>query len=88
MHIQTDHQIVALGHNLMQLVDNASGDVHASAQRLGDEWVVSAPGSDKVKDISRATRREAVEQMIEHALEALPGTGYSTSWHPSLATLD
>lgn len=87
MQAETDHQIVALGHDRMHLCDNATGSTHVVAERVGDKWVVSAPDNDSVEAVSVKTRLDAVHAMIDRALAALPGTGYSTAWHPALSEM-
>ena len=73
--VQTDHQILAFGADKMALFDRQSGNVIVEANRADDVWTVHADGID---DTTAASRSEAVTAMTEHALAALPGTGYST----------
>ncbi len=75
--VRTDHQIVAFGADGMTLFQVSDGQPIVSAGRAAaaGPWTVHAEG---VPDATCATRPEAIDQMIEHALAALPGTGYST----------
>ena len=76
MDVQTDHRIVAFGDDRMMLFDAEAGAVLVDANRpdINGEWTVVAEG---VPDVTVATRTEAITAMVEQALAALPGTGYS-----------
>lgn len=84
MHVETDHQILAVGGDKMTLFDPAAGKVHVTASRSTDGWVIQAEG---LHDITRGTREETIYAMTEHALALLPGTGYSTLVPTGLAEL-
>lgn len=73
--VRTDHQIVAFGPDQMRLFANSDGATIVTATREGDEWTVTAEG---VPDVTADNRPDAVNAMIEQALAALPGDGYST----------
>ena len=74
--IQTDHQIVALGADLMHLLDNANGSTIVTAQRDGGTWVIHADAVET--DATATTRPDAIQGVLDHALAALGGDGYST----------
>ena len=84
--VRTDHQIICAGPHQMLLIDfigpgATSGDVvHVCATRPGidGDWTVHAVHNTSVQDVTVTGRYPAVEQMIQHALAALDGTGYST----------
>ena len=85
--VRTDHQIVAFDSELMQLFDSATGAAIVTATRVGGvggTWTVSADGVD---DVTAADRQAAITAMIEQALAALGGTGYSTTVPHGLAEL-
>ncbi|UCR74399.1 minor tail protein [Mycobacterium phage Ritam007] len=77
MQIKTDHQIVAFGNDqgedLMGLFDMHDTMI-VQASRTETGWKVTADGADPVDVESRG---EAINAMIEMALEVLPGDGYS-----------
>lgn len=72
--VQTDHQIVAPNQDLMLLLDE-NGQTVVTATRDKGKWTIHADG---VKDNLCGTRPDAIMAMTDHALAALPGSGYST----------
>ena len=72
----TDHMIVAFGSDIMQLFNSSDGLVIVTATRTAGTWTMHADG---IADITAADRPAAITAMTEHALAALPGTGYSTT---------
>jgi len=74
MDAQTNHQIVAFGHDRMMLFDADAGTVVVDCNRVDGTWTATADG---VPDVTAATRAAAITAMIDQALAALPGTGYS-----------
>jgi hypothetical protein len=87
--VATDHQIIDLKKNRMQLLDRGSGKMIVDAKRDKDTlvWTVSADG---VPDVTAPTvngsptpRSEAITAMVNQALASLmittpAKTGYST----------
>lgn len=82
--VGTNHKIEAYGPDLMQLRDSDSGEVIVTAQRESDVWTISAEG---ITDVTSPTRPDAIQAMVTHALQALPGKGYSTTVPYGLADL-
>lgn len=83
MQVQTDHQIVSFGENLMTLFDNVSGNGLVIAQRSKPDspWAISADGQDDVtvsNGPAPQPRNPVLQAMVDHALAASPGSGYST----------
>ena len=76
MDVQTDHRIVAFGADRMMLFDANEGQVIVDANRPTPEgdWTVVAQG---VPDVVVSGRPAAIQAMVDQALAALPGTGYS-----------
>lgn len=74
--VGTNHKIEAYGADLMQLLDSDTGEVIVTAQRENDEWTISADG---ITDVTSPTRPDAIQAMVTHALQLLPGKGYSTT---------
>ncbi|GAA2418023.1 hypothetical protein [Mycolicibacterium llatzerense] len=74
--VLTDHKIVAFDSELMQLFNCADGTVIVTATRADGTWTMHADGVD---DVTAADRPAAITAMIEQALAALPGAGYSTT---------
>lgn len=76
MDVQTDHRIVAFGADRMMLFDANEGQVIVDANRPNPEgeWTIVAEG---VPDVTATTRPAAIQAMVDQALAALPGTGYS-----------
>ena len=75
--VNTDHQIVAFGTELMQLFRRSDAAVIVTATRTSDGiWTVQADG---VPDVTATDRQAAIMAMTEQATAALPGTGYSTT---------
>lgn len=59
----------------MMLFDAEAGQVIVDANRVDDgPWTVTADG---IPDVTVETRPEAITAMVEQALAALPGSGYS-----------
>lgn len=75
MHVQTDHQIIPCGPGRMVLADCPTGLAVVLAVRGDDAWTLKAEGTP---DRLASTRDEAIDAMIDMALEILPGDGYST----------
>lgn len=92
MDVQTDHQIVAFGADRMMLFD-ATGTAVVDCTRNADgSWTATATGVPAVTmpaDISggRTSRQGAINAMINQALAASPGTGYSTMVPHGLAEM-
>ena len=86
MDVQTDHRIVSFGEDRMMLFDSNAGAVIVDCNRpdAESEWTVVAEG---VEDVTVATRPEAITAMIEQALAALPGAGYSCTVPHGLAEM-
>ncbi|AER47583.1 minor tail protein [Mycobacterium phage DS6A] len=74
--VKTDHQVVPVGADLMQLVDCRTGALIATATRTGERWMVAADGG--IAGGTVGARGEAITALVELALAALGGTGYST----------
>lgn len=74
MDVHTDHQIVAFGPDRMMLFDTDAGQVIVDCNRADGVWTAVADG---VADMTADTRPDAIQMMVEQALAALPGTGYS-----------
>lgn len=74
MDVHTDHQIVAFGADRMMLFDAEAGTVIVDCNRADGVWTAVADG---VADVTADTRPAAITAMVEQALAALPGTGYS-----------
>lgn len=75
--VSTDHQIVAVGTETMQLLD-ADGALIVAAERTTDNvWIIHA---DVINDTTADTRSAAIDALKAHAL-ALPDAkpGYSTT---------
>lgn len=79
MDVKTDHQIVAFDDNMMMLFDNITGHVIVTAQRpnTGSPWTIH-DNSGTVEDATSPDRPSAITAMTQHALDILPGVGYST----------
>ncbi|QSM88808.1 Uncharacterised protein [Mycobacteroides abscessus subsp. bolletii] len=77
MDVQTDHQIVGFGPNIMQLFNSADGKVIVTAERSDPEsaWTIKADGA---ADTTATDRGAAIGAMVDMALEVGPATGYST----------
>lgn len=86
MDVQTDHQIVSFGVDRMMLFDSNEGNVIVDCNRAvpGGVWTASAVG---IPDATAATRAEAIQVMVDQALAALPGTGYSCTVPHGLAEM-
>lgn len=87
--IQTDHQIVAFGPDLMRLFTSATGDIVVEATRSGSVWTIHAEG---VSDVTAPDRAAALAEMPQHAFASLGpsgpgGRGYSTLIPHGLAEL-
>lgn len=85
--VQTDHQILAFGDHIMQLVTRDTGEVIVLAERdeASGTWTVSVPDSTTIPDVTAPTvngseqpRSEAITAMVNQALAVLPNDGYST----------
>ena len=74
MDVRTDHQIVAFGTERMMLFDSEAGTVIVDANRSQGIWTIEAQG---IPDVTASNRPDAIQAMVEQALAALPGTGYS-----------
>ncbi|NOQ58409.1 hypothetical protein HGK73_10150 [Mycolicibacterium fortuitum] len=59
----------------MKLFDATTGEPIVTATREDGTWTVVADG---IPDVTATDRGAAITAMTEHALAALPGTGYST----------
>lgn len=86
-HIQTDHQVIAHGTDVMRLYD-ARGTVIATAERAKKGWHVTTDSTGEVV----VDRPAAITAMTEHALTHLGpsddnGEGYSTLVPYGLADL-
>lgn len=77
MDVQTDHQIVGFGPDLMKLFNCADGTIIVTAERTDPEgaWTIKADGAP---DATATDRSTAIGAMAEMALAVSPGTGYST----------
>lgn len=85
MDVQTDHRIVSFGDDRMMLFDATEGAVLVDCNRVdGGDWTITTDGVD---DVTAATRPEAIQAMIDQALAALPGTGYSCTVPHGLAEM-
>lgn len=84
MQVQTDHQIVSFGADLMTLFDNAAGTGLVVAQRpdASTPWTVHADGVADVQVSNAADgtppRAPVIQAMVNQALAVSKGTGYST----------
>lgn len=87
MDVQTDHQIVGFGTNMMQLFDS-DGTVIVTAERPNTEsnWTIKV-NAGGVPDVTAVDRGGAITALVDQALAALPGTGYSTLCPHGLAEL-
>ena len=74
MDVRTDHQIVAFGTERMMLFDAQEGNVIVDANRSQGIWTIEAPG---IPNVEASNRPDAIQAMVDQALAALPGTGYS-----------
>jgi hypothetical protein len=83
--VKTDHKIVG-GEHLMQLLDTNTLEIIVTATRdpATGVWTVHAENAS-VPDVTAPTvagsptpRSEAITAMVNQALAALPGSGYST----------
>mgnify|MGYP000965608912 CR=1 FL=1 len=74
MDVRTDHQIVAFGTERMMLFDSEAGTVIVDANRSQGIWTIEAQG---IPNITASNRPDAIQAMVDQALAALPGTGYS-----------
>lgn len=74
MDVRTDHQIVAFGTERMMLFDSEAGTVIVDANRSQGIWTIEAQG---IPDVTASNRPDAIQAMVDQALAALPGTGYS-----------
>lgn len=82
MQAQGDHRIVQVGEGKMVLFDSEDAPL-VIAERQGYpghySWTVkAADGSKTVHTPLAEVRRDAVDAMIDMALELSPGEGYST----------
>lgn len=81
MDVTTQHQIVAVGTDLMELRDNSNGAVIAHATRTSPtgNWAISI-ARDATITISAATRTDAYMAMINNGPAGVSegATGYST----------
>lgn len=86
MDVHTDHRIVAFGSDRMMLFNADEGAVIVDASRpdAQGDWTVVADG---VPDVTASTRVEAIQAMVDQALAALPGSGYSCTVPHGLAEL-
>lgn len=77
MDVQTGHQIVGFGPDLMKLFNCVDGTVIVTAERADPEsvWTIKADGAT---DTTATDRSSAIGAMAEMALAVSPGTGYST----------
>jgi len=75
MKIRTDHRIAVVAGEL-RLVDTVTREVIVTAHKAGDDWEVTAGEHSTV-----ASPAQAVQAMVDMALQVLPGPGYST-WVP------
>lgn len=82
MDVHTDHQIVAFGGDRMMLFDANEGQVIVDCNRADGVWTAVADG---VPDVTAGNRADAITAMIDQALAALPGTGYSCTVPHGLA---
>lgn len=71
--VETDHQII-WSNDRMVLVDASSLVEIVTATLVSGWWTIHTDG---VADVTVDNRSDAVDQLIAHALEKLPGTGYS-----------
>lgn len=84
MDVRTDHQIVAFGTERMMLFDSEAGTVIVDANRSQGIWTIEAQG---IPDVTASNRPDAIQAMVEQALAALPGTGYSCTVPHGLSDL-
>lgn len=86
MDVHTDHQIVAFGADRMMLFDADAGEVIVDCNRPagGTAWTAVAEG---VPDVTVEGRPAAIMAMVDQALAALPGTGYSCTVPHGLSEL-
>ncbi|MBY0442023.1 MAG: hypothetical protein K2Q25_07800 [Mycobacteriaceae bacterium] len=82
--IKTDHNLVARGFDVMELVDQAGTPIVTGTRTGSGSWLIHADG---VPDMRTSHRANAINAMIDHALAALGGTGYSTLVPHELAAL-
>lgn len=92
MDVQTDHQIVAFGGDRMMLFDGDGTAVVDCNRNADGSWTAKAAGVADVTmpaDISGGPtfRQGAINAMINQALAASPGTGYSTMVPHGLAEM-
>lgn len=78
--VQTDHQVVAFGSELMRLFVSNTGDLIVEASRSDGTWTIHAEG---IPDVTASDRAGALEAMPQQAFAALGpsgpgGKGYST----------
>lgn len=73
--VETDHQVVAFGHDRLALLNNADGATIATAVEDGGTWTVTADGADPV---TADSTMGAVDALTAMALTVLGGAGYST----------
>ena len=85
MDVKTDHQIVSFGKDRMMLIDADAGDVIVDATRSQGIWTVVADG---VANVTAGSRPDAIQAMVDQALAALPGTGYSCTVPHGLPDLE
>lgn len=76
MDVQTDHRIVAFGDDRMMLFDANEGVVIVDCTRPDpqSDWTIIVDG---LENVTVSTRQQAIQAMIDQALESLPGSGYS-----------
>jgi hypothetical protein len=81
MDVRTDHQIVAVGNDLMELRDNGDGAVIATATRTSPtgNWAITLTRDDTIS-LSAVSRSDAFMSMIDNgpAGVAEGHAGYST----------
>lgn len=75
---KTDHKIEPYGANVMKLKEfDADIDIIvATRQDVGQPWTIHSD-KDDVADTTADNREDAIQEMVNLALVALPGTGYS-----------
>lgn len=82
--IETDHQVVAFGTEVMTLFDNKTGGVIATATRTDGTWTIHTVG---IEDTTFTDRPDAITGLLTHALTAGSEVGYSTLVPDGLAEL-
>lgn len=84
LNVRTDHQIIPFDNDRMALFDNNSGSAIVTATREDGTWTISGAGAE---DRTADNRADAIQALIDHALESQPDSGYSTLVPHGLADL-